>query len=603
MIIMNKRLNQYKPQWIITSLLFAVIIGLGLGYLIFQPTSPPVATGDDEHVHQAGETTWTCSMHPQIRQNEPGNCPICGMELIPLTENTSSDPLVLEMTPAAVKLAQIETTVIEESGTSEQSLILSGKIQEDERLTASQVAHIPGRIEKLYISFQGESVTRGQKIAKLYSPELITAQQELFQALKLTANNPGLLVAARQKLAYWKLTEAQIQEIEASGTIQETFDIYADASGIVTTRRVSVGDYVKQGDVLFDLVNLNRVWVLFDAYEEDLSQIKVGDKVQFTTGSVPGKTFDTRITFIDPVINPQTRVASIRGEVSNANRSLKPEMFVKGELLSPTSGEKQLLLPKSAVLWTGRRSVVYVKVPEMTVPSYRFQEIELGERVGGNYLINNGLLAGDEVVTYGSFSIDAAAQLNNQQSMMNRLVSNEGNSPSDIPQYASLTPQAFQEQLAEIVTAYLPLKDALVQADREAAQAQANALRSKIEAANMTLLKGDIHAYWMTQAKALAAHAEEIASSEEISVQRDQFSFLSAGLIETIQALGIRGDTVFVQHCPMAIDNQGADWLSLQEEIRNPYFGDQMLTCGSVTQQLPAPIQQPETNPNQLHNH
>lgn len=600
---MNKRLNQYKPQWIIAGILLAVIIGLGLGYLIFQPSSPPVATGDAEHVHEAGESIWTCSMHPQIRQNEPGNCPICGMELIPLAENTSSDPLVLEMTAAAVKLAQIETTVIEESGTMEQSLSLSGKIQEDERLAASQVAHIPGRIEKLYVSFQGESVARGQRIAKLYSPELITAQQELFQALKLTSNNPGLLAAARQKLAYWKLTEAQIQEMEASGTIQETFDIYADASGIVTTRRVSVGDYVKQGSVLFDLVNLNRVWVLFDAYEEDLSQIKVGDKVQFTTASVPGKTFNTRITFIDPVINPQTRVASIRGEVSNANRSLKPEMFVKGELLSPTSAENQLLLPKSAVLWTGRRSVVYVKVPDMIVPSFRFQEIELGERVGGNYLINNGLQAGDEVVTYGSFSIDAAAQLNNQQSMMNRMVSNEGNSPSDIPQYASLTPQAFQEQLAEIVAAYLPLKDALVHANRETAQAEANELLSKIEAADMTLLKGDIHTYWMAQAKALAAHAEEIASSEEISVQRDQFSFLSAGLIETIQALGIRGDTVFVQHCPMAMDNQGADWLSLQEEIQNPYFGDQMLTCGSVVQQLPALVQQTKPNSPQIHNH
>ena len=394
---MNKRFNQYKPHLIITGLLLAVILGLGLGYLLFQPSSAPMPTGEVEHVHEAGETIWTCSMHPQIRQNEPGSCPICGMDLIPLEENTSSDPLVLEMTKAAVKLAQIETTVIGESGTAEKVLSLSGKIHEDERLAASQVAHIPGRIEKLYVSFEGENVSRGQKIAKLYSPELITAQQELFQAIKLKNNNPGLLTAAKQKLAYWKLTEAQIQAMADSGAIQETFDIYADASGVVTTRRVSVGDYVKQGGVLFDLVNLNRVWVLFDAYEEDLAQIKVGDEVRFTTPSVPGKTFTTRITFIDPVINPQTRVASIRGDVSNANRSLKPEMFVKGELLSPASEKEQLLLPKSAVLWTGQRSVVYVKVPNMSVPSFRYQEIELGERVGSSYLVKNGLQVGDEV--------------------------------------------------------------------------------------------------------------------------------------------------------------------------------------------------------------
>ncbi len=600
---MNKRLNPYKTHLIIAGLLLAVVFGLGLGYLIFQPSPASMPEGDSAHNHESGETIWTCSMHPQIRQNEPGSCPICGMDLIPLEGNTSSDPLVLEMTAAAVKLAQIETTVIGEIGTAERVLSLSGKIQEDERLASSQVAHIPGRIEKLYVSFEGENVRRGQKIAQLYSPELIIAQQELIQANKLKESNPGLLAAAKQKLAYWKLTEAQIQAMEESETIQETFDIYADASGIVTTRRVSVGDYVNTGTVLFDLVNLNRVWVLFDAYEEDLAQIKVGDKVRFTASSIPGKTFTTRITFIDPVINPQTRIASIRGEVSNANRLLKPEMFVKGELLSPTSEEKQLLVPKSAVLWTGQRSVVYVKVPNMNIPSFRYQEIELGERVGDSYLIKNGLQVGDEVVTYGSFSIDAAAQLNNQQSMMNRLVRNEGNTPSDIPNYTSLTPKAFQLQLGEIIKAYLPLKNALVQSNQQAAQTYAKALLPKIVAVDMTLLKGEVHNYWMNAAKALTTHTKEITSGKEISEQRNQFSFLSATLIEMIQVLGVKEETVFVQHCPMAMDNQGADWLSLEEEINNPYFGEEMLTCGSVTQQLPATVQESEPNPNQFHNH
>ena len=187
--------------------------------------------------------------------------------------------------------------------------------------------------------------------------------------------------------------------------------------------------------------------------------------------------------------------------------------------------------------------------------------------------------------------------------MMNRLVRNRGNASSDIPNYTSLTPQAFQLQLGEIIKAYLPLKDALVQSNQEEAQIQANALLSKIMAADMALLKGDVHNYWMKQAKALTTHAEEITSSKELSDQRNQFSFLSASLIEAIQVLGINEDTVFVQHCPMAMNNQGADWLSLQEKINNPYFGEDMLTCGSVTQQLPAPVQQSETNPHQFHNH
>lgn len=600
---MNKIIDQYKNQLIIVGLLSAVLLGLGLGYAIFQPPENPDKKEDSEHIHSAGETIWTCSMHPQIRQNEPGDCPICGMDLIPLTANTSSDPTILEMTAEAVKLAQIETTIIGTSSTAEKKLNLSGKIQADERRVASQVAHIPGRIEKLYVSFEGETIRKGQKIANIYSPELITAQQELIQALRMKESNPGLYTASRQKLSFWKLTKDQIESIEQSQKIQETFDIYADASGIITTRRVSVGDYIKQGEVLFDLVNLNRVWVLFDAYEEDLSQINIGDKINFTTSSVPGKIFPTRISFIDPVINPQTRVASIRGEVVNTNKKLKPEMFVKGELSSSSETKSQLLVPKSAILWTGQRSVVYIKVPDMSIPSFRYQEVELGDRLGSNYLIQNGLQAGDEIVTHGSFSIDAAAQLNNQQSMMNRLVGNATNKASDLPDFTTLTPPMFKDQLSELLAAYFPIKDALVQSNAQAAIKQAQIFLSELENVDMSLVKGEIHTYWMQQAKALKNHAGNIISVEELIEQRNQFSFLSSGLIEAVQVLGIKGDTVFIQHCPMAIDNQGAYWLSLQEEIRNPYFGDQMLTCGSVTQQLSSPMHQPETNPNQFHNH
>lgn len=599
---MKEILNQYRSFAVLTGLALAVLVGLGIGYLLFQEEKAEPER-ESAHVHDAEESIWTCSMHPQIRQNEPGNCPICGMSLIPLQKNTSSDPLVLEMSQEAIKLAQIETTVIGLEESSEKTLTLSGKIQADERLAASQVVHIPGRIEQLYLSFEGEYVRKGQKIARIYSPELMSAQEELLQALKLQDRNPGLLTVARQKLTFWKLTAEQIESIEQEGSVRETFDIYADASGVVTTRRVSVGDYVRQGEGLFDLVNLNRVWVLFDAYEEDLGQIRIGDEVLFTTPSVPGETFRTRVSFIDPMINSQTRVASIRGEVSNAKRVLKPEMFVRGKLFSPASQEEQLSVPKTAVLWTGMRSVVYVKLPDSEIPSFRFQEVELGDRVGESYLIKQGLNVGDEVVTQGSFSIDAAAQLNNQQSMMNRLVGNNENMPSDIPNYTTLTPQAFQLQLDEILRSYLPLKDALVQSNQQAAQAQAKALLSKIAEADMALLKGDVHNYWMKQAKALTAHTENIVTSEGLSQQRDQFSFLSASLIETIQVLGLKGDTIFVQNCPMAMDNQGADWISLQEEIRNPYFGDQMLTCGSVTQQLPAPVQSSETNSHQFHNH
>ncbi len=585
---MDNLLMKYKNFMLITGFILAVSIGLSLGYVLFKTPNTPQRDALLEHAHDAhsSETIWTCSMHPQIRQNEQGDCPICGMNLIPLKENTSSDPLILEMTPEAVKLAQIETTTLVSEGKAQKTLTLSGKIQEDERLAASQVAHIPGRIEQLYVSFKGEFVHKGQQIARIYSPELITAQQELIQAIKLKERNPSLYPSARQKLLYWKLTEDQISRIEQNEIIQETFDIYADASGVVSVRRISVGDYVQQGDVLFEVVDLSRLWILFDAYEEDLAHLSIGDEIRFTTASMPGKTYVTHVSFIDPVINPKTRTVSVRGEVSNIDLALKPEMFVKGTLISPIYNVRQLLVPKSAVLWTGKRSVVYVKEPEMNIPSFRYREVELGDRLGASYVVKSGLKPGDEVVTTGSFTIDASAQLNNQQSMMNSYADTKSGSDSSLPNYASRTPTNFQEQLAEVVTVYLSLKDALVASDAQEAKLKGQIILEKLSQINVKLLEGEVQEYWITSANTLKSHTKAITSSEELSSQREQFIYLSSAIIETLQVMGVKGESLYVQHCPMANEYQGADWLSLEEEIRNPYFGDQMLTCGSVIMTL-----------------
>ncbi len=602
---MNTKNNRFSYIWV----LIAVVAGIGLGYLIFHKAPASSQANMGETAQPFGETIWTCSMHPQIRQNEPGDCPICGMDLIPLDENSSSDPLVLEMTPEAVKLAQIETSVLKSSATSEKEIILSGKIQVDERLASSQVAHIPGRVEKLFVSFTGEQVKKGQKLAAIYSPDLVSAQQELLEAQKLKSTNPALLEAAKQKLIYWKIPSNQIDEILAEGKIKETFTVFADASGIVSQRKIAVGDYVKQGEVLFNLFSLNQLWVLFDAYEEDLAFLNLGDQVVFSAPGLPNQAFQSKITFIDPVINPKTRVASLRAEVPNRAGKLKPEMFVQGVIKSKTSNDSQLLVPKSAVLWTGKRSVVYVKIADANIPSFQYREIELGERMGDTYQVKEGLEAGDEVVTYGSFSIDAAAQLNNQASMMNQHVMGKGADHSEhLPDYTSETPSVFKQQLQKVSEAYLGLKDAFVQTDSILASKKAGDLLHVISTVDMGLVKGASHEFWMEKATSLQAHSEKISELTNVDAQREQFGFLSDALIETIKVLGIPSDTYYVQFCPMAFGSEGAKWLSSSDQIQNPYFGDQMLTCGSVEDTItkdfknPLPIQAPPTSPN-LHNH
>lgn len=409
------------------------LVGLLIGYLIFGGNTS-IEHSEDNSTNQSAETTtesetiWTCSMHPQIKMPEPGDCPICGMDLIPLDNNASDNPLVIATTMDAIKLSNIQTTVVGGSISSGNGgeLKLSGKIQANETTTASIVSHIPGRIEKLFISFTGERVSKGQKIAAIYSPNLITAQKELIEANKVKDLQPSLFEATKNKLKYWKITDKQINDILVENKVKEYFNIYADHSGVVTKRKVSVGDHLMEGGVLFEIQNLNKLWVVFDIYESDLSKIKRGDVITFTTPSLPNKEFTAKISFIDPVINPKTRAGSARIEIVNSKNQLMPEMFVNGVLAlrgnSLNNKEETLIIPKSSVLWTGERSVVYVKLPDVEIPSFEFREVIIGESVGDNYIVLEGLKVGEEVVTKGAFVIDASAQLNNQSSMMNRNV-------------------------------------------------------------------------------------------------------------------------------------------------------------------------------------
>lgn len=598
----------------ISLVIIAALVGMGAGYLVFGNKNAAVPPMGHDHAQMeesaTNEQIWTCSMHPQIRQNEPGQCPICGMDLIPLDEASSSgdgNPLVLEMTEEAAKLANIQTVEVGSSaGASVKTISLTGKIEADERLAASQVAHVPGRIEQLFVTFTGENIRKGQKLATIYSPELVSAQKELIEAKKWADTRPQLLEAVRQKLRFWKIPETTIQEIESTGELQPNVNVFAEQSGVVLKRRVSVGDYVKEGSVLFDVTNLSRLWVLFDAYEEDLADIRLGDRVKFTVASLPDREFSAKITFIDPLINPQTRTASLRAEVTNVSGLLKPEMLVRGKVEANVKGPKAaLVVPRTAVLWTGPRSVVYVKVPDATVPSYEFREVKIGDAVGDGYLVLEGLEPGERVVVNGAFVIDAAAQLNNMSSMMNRNV-RLSKDDLGVPDYTDETPDAFRQQLMEVVHQYLPLKEALVGTDPAAAKTAAEGLLAALEKVEMSLLKGDAHMFWMEKLKAMQSHGKSITGSDDVEEQRKQFSFLTEALIDALKAFGTTDENLYVQYCPMAFNNQGADWLSTEEVIKNPYFGDKMLTCGSVKLTFPLErrtVPAPASNPNQMHHH
>ena len=574
-----------------------LISGLLLGYVLFGSNSTP----NDSHNHQISETKnqqWTCSMHPQIMQPDAGDCPICGMDLIPA--ETSAEGLEVnqfKMSENALALANIETTIINSITNEVSGFMLSGKITENEKTNSIQTAHFGGRIEKLFVNSTGEKVYQGQQLALIYSPQLVIAQKELLTALESKTKDLTLYQAVRNKLKIWKLSEKQIDKIEASKSIITNFPVYANVSGIVTKKMIEEGNYIKEGQGLFMISNLNTVWADFDAYEKQLSSIKIGDEISISTNAEPNKNINAKISFIDPVLNTSTRTVIVRTELKNNEGVLKPGMFIQGHLTPKNATKKRealLVVPKTAVLWTGKRSVVYVKIPG-TEPIFQMREILLGNDIGDSYEIVEGLSLNEEIVTNGTFTVDAAAQLQGKKSMMNTTtdelqsgqnihVSVQNNNPlTNLEEIGRINVSVkFQEQLNNIFNDYLILKDGLVNDDNVSTQKAAVTFNKNLEKIDMGLLKeSTAQKTWILLLKELNISSRGISKVTSIKEQRDYFISLSNYISKSIEVFGIN-KRVYKQFCPMANNDRGAFWLSTEEEIMNPYFGDTMLKCGNI---------------------
>ena len=594
---MKKLIQNIKEHY---KLLIGVfIVGLLFGWIFFHSSGGTTNTTQELSEHESHDTEsenqiWTCSMHPQIKMDKPGKCPICGMDLIPLTSMSSSgddvDPNEIVMTESAAKLASIQTMIVTK-GVPNKTVYLNGKVQADERNIAELTARFGGRIEKLFVNFTGQNVTKGKKLATVYSPDLVTAQRELLEAISFKETRPSLYTAARGKLKLWDLTDEQISDIEGKGDPQVYFDVLSPITGTITMRHVALGDYIKEGTALFKVIDLTKVWVLFDAYESDLPWIKLGDKIDFTIQALPGKTFSAKVTYVDPLINGQTRVAKVRVEVSNPKLILKPEMFSTGLLKSKIAeASNKIIVPKSSILWTGKRAVVYVKVQNRETPSFLYREVVLGPEAGAFYVISEGLEEGEEIAVNGVFKIDAASQLQGLPSMMNP-EGGAGSTPHDMSKMDRKTDKktmsapistdpAFKAQLTRVFISYLIMKDAFVATDAKKVGEAADDVSKAFKAVDMGLLKGETHMTWMEQLEILGKSIESISNLSDIENQRSEFARFNLTFYKSLKTFGLSNETAYYQYCPMALDNTGAYWFSNSDEIRNPYFGDVMLECG-----------------------
>lgn len=563
-----------------------LVIGLSIGWLLFG--SKTSETKAHEHAKASSSSPiWTCSMHPQIAQPEAGDCPICGMDLIPAelgTDGLGADEF--KLTENAMRLANIQTTVASLVSDSKSSVGLSGKIVENEKTNAIQVSYFSGRIEKLFINFTGENITKGQLLATIYSPELFAAQQELLTTFQFKKSHPDLYQSVRNKLSLWKLSDAQIESIETSGKPIENFPVYATISGTITEKMIEIGQSVKQGQALFKIADLQSVWAVFDVYENQVGLVEVDQDIEVNATHRPKDPISSKVAFIDPVLNAKTRTLRARVELKNVRGDLKPGMFVKGTLTTIHGGDV-LVVPSSAVLWTGKRSIVYVKTRQ-NEPVFTLREIKIGAMIGSAYQVLEGLKDGEEVVTNGAFTVDATAQLQGKKSMMNgakNKVPSETIPPAHHPSQRTgnriKVDAKFQKQLKTAFDAYTALKNALVEGNAEKSSETSSAMLRSLNKIDKTLLKDAAYNTWEALYKILKKDLDALNATTILSVQRSHLKPLSSHLITAIETFGINLE-VYHQFCPMADNDSGGSWLSTEKTIINPYFGAAMLNCGEI---------------------
>ncbi len=481
-----------------------VVIGLALfaaGFLLGRVGVGGDASGPTEHEShtEAADQTWTCSMHPQVQMPEFGKCPICHIDLIPLDgggADAGEDALdgggahagsSIELSESALALAEVRTARVERRYPTMQ-LRLVGKVAIDETRRRSITAYTSGRLDRLYVDTVGTPIRKNDHLVWIYSPELVSAQQEYLQAKRAVLRaGDGLLAessrrtveSAREKLRLLGLTETQLDELDAKGEVGDHITIYAPMDGVVLERRAVQGSYVSTGEVIYEIADLSQVWVLLEAYESDLPWLRYGQHVDFELAAHPGRSFEGRVSFVDPILDPVTRTVGVRVAVPNEDGLLKPGLFVRatmsaligeggrvmdqdlvGKWISPMHPEvikdgpgscdvcgmdlvpiaemgyvpgdadAPLVIPASAPLLTGERAVVYVRRPG-DKPVFEMREVELGPRAGAYYLVSSGLHEGEELVVNGAFKLDSAVQISGQRSMMSESAAGGSSSMHD----------------------------------------------------------------------------------------------------------------------------------------------------------------------------
>lgn len=427
---------------------FAAGFGYGRWYGPFHSAAPKA---------EKKATGYHCPMHPQVKDDHPGNCPICGMKLVPdeapaatqpsgrilyyrdpkqpdfksdkpgINPETGNDLVPVYDQPAA-GLVMIPSekqqwiglkTGVAEVRSAVENIRLTGRVAVDETRILRVQTRFEGWIDKVYVDFTGRAVKKGEPMLTLYSPELVASQQEYLLARRaretlghsmvagVSAHSDALAEAARMRLQHhWGLDEATLDKIEKTGQPQRATTVYAPSNGYVLTRNAFPNQMVKPDMDLYTLADLSHVWIYADVFESDAASIRLGQVALVEPAYAPGRKFRARVTNILPQVDPQTRTLKVRLEADNPDMALRPDLFLNVEF--PVAREPRLSVPEDAVIDTGTSQVVYIDLGE---GKFEPRRIEAGERYDGFVEVLSGLKPGERIVTSGAFLVDSESRM------------------------------------------------------------------------------------------------------------------------------------------------------------------------------------------------
>jgi Cu(I)/Ag(I) efflux system membrane fusion protein len=554
------------------------------------------ATHDHEQVSGA-KTKYTCSMHPQIVQDEPGTCPICGMDLVAI-DRTACNSNDVMLNDTQVLLANITTQPVTKTSVG-QTIAINARLTANEERSEVIGSRAAGRVEKLHIKESGRNVRAGDPLYELYSETLLTLQREYLLAReqylslgKTESRYQSFLTAAEKKLLLYGLTKQQIEELGRSKTTQPGITFLAPTSGVITEVNATEGQYLPEGGNLYRIENIDKLWVEAELYANESNYVRIGDKVTIQVSGFESDPVDAKIVFLSPEFRANTQIILMRAELKNRKQQFRPGM--QAQVLFSHSSHEAIAVPPDAVIHEGKGSHVYIQVGRNT---FRPQMVKTGIENFQQVEIMEGLEEKDTVVITGAYLLyseivlkkggDPIAGHNHDAMRTMKSASDNKKQPQPMESGDRFTVDPkFAAQLNQLLTPYLKLKDALVESDTKAASAQSQKFFSDLQKAKITDLKESANQEWLKTLGMLAQSLRDIQNTDDLAKQRAAFAVLSDALYSAIKIFNVKGLNAYYQYCPMAFNNKGAFWISASEEISNPYFGNAMLQCGETKEIL-----------------